>query len=439
MPISIDWATKVINIPQSYLEDQGGGIYKLYLNQFRLDLKNLEDSEAGMPFLDTHRHNTEVTVGGVTLARVIEIINGYTVTFEDGQYAVNFVGANTNVADVTNVNQVSVRPSNSAGLVTSAGIEALEYEGGVTINAANGEAGTIYPIGTPRRPVNNLTDAKIIMNARGFDTIYIAGNLTLGATDNVDGFILIGENHITTTLTLTGGCSTEGTEFKEMTITGAFDGKVMLHHCKLDAPTGFLGDAHNCILNTSLGLGGSFGDVALFLECWLGSSVVEGVTTIDMNGDGPTLNMRGHSGAIKIINKSGASKVAIDFLSGRIIIDSTVTAGTFYLRGVAEISEDNSTGTTVYSAPLTNPATVADQVWDEAMVEHILAGSFGKAEGSVFTDVELIKKIESGRWKIINNQMIFYDDDDLTPLITFNLFDKAGQPAEDDVYERDPE
>ena len=64
----------------------------------------------------THNHNTEVTLGGVTLARVVEIVNGYVVTFEDGQYAVNIVGGNSNVGDRVTLNQVSIRSANSTGL-----------------------------------------------------------------------------------------------------------------------------------------------------------------------------------------------------------------------------------------------------------------------------------------------------------------------------------
>lgn len=120
MAISINWATKVIYVPQADLTPLGGSLYELNIDNFRLILKNLEDDELGMPFLRTHNHNTEVAIAGVTLARVVELINGYTVTFEDGQYAVNLVGANSNVADVTNVNQVSVRPQNSAGLTSQA-------------------------------------------------------------------------------------------------------------------------------------------------------------------------------------------------------------------------------------------------------------------------------------------------------------------------------
>ena len=118
MPISVNWGTKIINIPQSYLTPLGGGVYELDLDQFRLDLKALEDDDEGMPFPDTHKHNTEVTLAGVTYSRFIEIINGYTVSFEDGQYAVNATGANSNLADVMNLNQVSLRTFNSAGLIT---------------------------------------------------------------------------------------------------------------------------------------------------------------------------------------------------------------------------------------------------------------------------------------------------------------------------------
>jgi len=112
MAISIDWGTKVINIPRAdmvLVQSLPIEIRELPLNAFHLELKSLESSIEGMMFPDTHVHNTEVTLGGLTFARVIEIINGYTVTFEDGQYAVNLTGANSNVGDNVNVNQVSVR------------------------------------------------------------------------------------------------------------------------------------------------------------------------------------------------------------------------------------------------------------------------------------------------------------------------------------------
>jgi len=92
----------------------------LDVNAFRLELNALQASAEGISFDTTHTHNAPVTVGGVSLARVVEIINGYTVTFEDLSYIVNLSGANNNVSDVTNLNLVSVRSANSGGLVETA-------------------------------------------------------------------------------------------------------------------------------------------------------------------------------------------------------------------------------------------------------------------------------------------------------------------------------
>lgn len=122
MAITIDWGTLVINVPKAdttLIQAIPTEIRELNLNTFRLALKDLEDSEEGMTYPVTHNHNPPVVVGGVTLARVIEITNGYTILFEDGQYAVNLVGANSNISDVTIVNQVSIRSANSAGLTES--------------------------------------------------------------------------------------------------------------------------------------------------------------------------------------------------------------------------------------------------------------------------------------------------------------------------------
>lgn len=120
MTISINHLTRVIFVPQADLTLVSGVVYELDVNAFRLALKDLEGDGDGMDLPDTHRHNTEVTLGGVTYQRFFEIINGFTVTFEDGQYAVRLTGANNNIEEVTNVNQVSIRSSNSAGAIVVA-------------------------------------------------------------------------------------------------------------------------------------------------------------------------------------------------------------------------------------------------------------------------------------------------------------------------------
>ena len=143
MAITINWATKVISVPKAVMTLVSSSpfeIRQLNIDTFRLALKDLEDDVEGQPWPTTHNHNTAVTVGGVTLARVVEMINGYTITFEDGNYAVNLVGANSNIGDVVNLNSVSVRAANSAGL-TDLNIQAMVWNALVTDYTTAGTTG----------------------------------------------------------------------------------------------------------------------------------------------------------------------------------------------------------------------------------------------------------------------------------------------------------
>lgn len=122
MAISVDWGTKVIFVPKADTTLINIGppeIRQLDVDTFRLALKALEDDEEGMAFPDTHQHNAEVVISGITYARFIEFINGYTITFEAGTYGVDLTGANNNIMDVLNMNETQVRSNNSAGLVVA--------------------------------------------------------------------------------------------------------------------------------------------------------------------------------------------------------------------------------------------------------------------------------------------------------------------------------
>lgn len=126
MAISVNWATGVITVPQADLTFISGTLYEMDTDVFRLALKALEAGVEGMPFADTHAHNTEVTVAGTTFARTVEILAPYSVTFTpNSQWSVRLVGSNNNIFDVENgvlnQNQVQVIPGNSAGLIKATG------------------------------------------------------------------------------------------------------------------------------------------------------------------------------------------------------------------------------------------------------------------------------------------------------------------------------
>jgi hypothetical protein len=131
MAITIDWGTRVIFVPQDFLTPVGEGLYGLDVNALRVALKSLEDDEEGMVFLDTHRHSLPLTLAGVTYARGVEIINGYTVEFENGQYTVVCSGANHNLSDVKVPNSVSLVIGNAAGLIVhsvGSGLSTAEHD-----------------------------------------------------------------------------------------------------------------------------------------------------------------------------------------------------------------------------------------------------------------------------------------------------------------------
>jgi len=117
--LTIDPATRIISVPQSYLTLVAGTLYTLDTDQFRIDVLDLLDDEEFIWLPNAFVHNGEVTVAGITYFRTIEFINGFMVEFEDGQYSVRLEGSNNNIFDVQNgilvQNQVQVIPTNSAG------------------------------------------------------------------------------------------------------------------------------------------------------------------------------------------------------------------------------------------------------------------------------------------------------------------------------------
>lgn len=384
--ITITWPTSVINVPKNDLlliQSSPTEIRQLDLNEFRLALKSLEDDPEGMTWLKTHNHNPPVSVGGVTLSRVIEILPPYTVTFEDGQYAVNLVGANSNVGDRVNVNQVSVRSANSAGLVTSAAIEFGEYGGAVTVDVVSGVSGTIYPKGTLRMPVNNFVDAHIIADSRGFNQINIVKSSTIGSGADLTGKLVKGLSHIYTEIIIEEAASVANCTFTDCILSGTLDGNNNVENCIVGNVTYLNGHIHNSALAGTIVLGGNAD--ANIVNCSQ-LNVSTAIPIIDMGGSGQDLIVADYTGNIKLKNLTGNNVVFIGLASGIVILDSTITSGTIQVNGVGELQDHLGNfipsgmwkGTVTIKNYLMNQDTMAYAVWDEQTSSHTATGSFGE-------------------------------------------------------------
>jgi hypothetical protein len=152
-----------------------------------------------------------------------------------------------------------------------------------------------------------------------------------------------------------------------------------------------------------------------------------------------------------IIEKQNPAKIILEITtltpSGAIktdIIESSVTV--YHLESGLEIIDLISTPLIqvgskniyryIWDSPILPAGNYIAEYYlkDSSLVETRLTEdiSIGYLEESI----NLIKNIESGKWKIINNQMIFYKEDNTTEVCRFNLFDKNGTPSMTDITER---
>lgn len=353
--MTIDWPNKIIHVDKAdttQVQLTPSEIRELDLDWFRRKLRDLEDDPSGMPYLRTHKHNTEVTLGGITYSRVIEIINGYTITFEDGNYAVRLVGANSNVEDVVNVNQVSVRSNNSAGLISLPLLVQSSFDGFVTVDVVNGTAGTkgssSNPIGTQHNPVDNISDALTIASDRSLREIFIIGDATLTTGHDLSNFIIRGQGADKSTITVDNAATVTNVTFKDCTVTGTLGEQVTIENCIVNNIADLYGEVRNSELS---------GTITIKTSADIIDST--GSPTIDLGGSGNDLILRRFAGEPTIQNKTGTETVYID-VAGEVKIDDTVTAGTVVLSGDG-IATNNGTDITGGQSTL-NGATIINNM-----------------------------------------------------------------------------
>lgn len=120
--VSVNWPTGVIFVPKSETTLLGtdpvtGREIRGYDSvQFHKDLRALMETDPARTFPNTHTYEETQFAPDLN-------VNGqyYRVEFEDGTYRVVIQGSNNNIHEVAVINQVSIQPSNSAGLISGGG------------------------------------------------------------------------------------------------------------------------------------------------------------------------------------------------------------------------------------------------------------------------------------------------------------------------------
>jgi len=319
--------------------------------------------------------------------------------------------------------QIVRTSSSSATLQELSAIQYSSFGGGVSIDVLSGYSGTEFPLGTVEHPVNNVVDARLIAEYRGFNTFFIRGDITLGAGDDVSSFLLVGDNAARTAIIIEAASDTNNIEIRNAWVTGYLDNGIIARDCIVEDLFYVNGVLFNCMINPGTITFGN-GATGYMLDCYSGVPGSD-TPTFDLGGAGQALAVRGYSGGIKIINRTGTDPISLDFLSGQFVADSTITNGTIVVRGVAKVT-DNSTGTAVIDdSNVVNPYRIADQVWDEVEAEHVVGGSMGEALTTAHTEATSSRKISTNKAVIAPDDKLvtIYDDDGIAILYQFNISD----------------
>jgi hypothetical protein len=125
--------------------------------------------------------------------------------------------------------------------------------------------------------------------------------------------------------------------------------------------------------------------------------------------------------------KAGLSTV------GYALYDASGTEnGTRTTAGVFELGSN----TGIYGARITfSKNFVGTILWDTGESTPIFASD---EYNGVEEDVSFIKSVTGGRWKLnpITNVMTFYEEDNLTPVASFSMYNSTNQPSVLEVHQR---
>jgi len=233
------------------------------------------------------------------------------------------------------------------GLVSADLLQTASFNGYVTIDVINGEAGTDFPIGNETHPVDNLVQALVIAASRGFNSFRVRGSLDIEATADVSNLTFIGDGMVGSSIIMTAGCVTSKTTFRDASVVGVQNGEVNYAICSIGELDSARGVFLSCRLLGPISCDAVSTDVIVMKDCYSGDA--GGLpTVINMDNSPSSLSNNSFNGVLQFQNfnkNPGAGVIMVGIQTGKIIVDATCTKGDIFIRGVCEI--DNSAAGTV--------------------------------------------------------------------------------------------
>ena len=281
--------------------------------------------------------------GGINIIKMEHPNDKLTVDLNSGKVIIHS-GCTEGFIDVRGVGYIEDHSGDNCVVKRDGFIQATpgEYDGVIVLDVINGISGTIYPIGSEQKPVNNITDAISLLSIYSLSTIKIIGSLTIDDGEDISGVAFTAERSTGNYLSITSAV-TDYTYIENLTTNIIQNGACRYTTSVLVNIDNFDGGAKDCLLVGNInivGLGSNY-----FTNCDTYTTDVDSLVEIDV-GD-KKLNIIRCRGFYKITNKTSTNNTTIDMVGGRIEIDNTCVSGSIYIAGICEVIDNSSSGCTI--------------------------------------------------------------------------------------------
>ena len=318
--------------------------------------------------------NGEIVIRGVGQLSVNQATGSSTVN-------TNGLMAKDTISDaVLNTSLVSYTDQNT---VASA-LRFAEYGNVVSVQATSPYSGSEYPVGTLETPVNNIQDAETIADNTGIEIIHIHDNYTFTSSVSISDQIITGDGKQKSVFYFDPGSILGNCIFREAQLTGSILGPIGFTDCYIN---GFEGSDliaasqsvvfQDCLLQGTLKIPSNYSGDMIILDSWM----------LPTNNQPPIINMSDAAFSFQIRNLSGfmniqscsqaTNDIRIFLNQGGVRLDPSVTAGKFTFTGVGTLVDSSSAYTSLDTAALINQTTIADGVWDEPIISHVVPDTTG--------------------------------------------------------------
>ena len=282
---------------------------------------------------------------------------GNLVAFDGEQVKLRKITASTPVhsTDFVNVDRVS---SSSGTLQEQDALQYSSYSGRVNIDVTSNNTGVEYPVGNMEYPVNNLQDAVIIAESKGFDVLEFRGTLALGVGDDISNKTIRGTNPMTSILVVTTEAITNNVYIRDCYFTGALNGGSVIRDCVLGNIQYFNGYIEHCALTTAtIYINGG----GVLLNCVAGATCTSD-PIIDVE-NATSLAIRDFQGSLTLVNKVGVGACEIN-LNGRLTLDESMDGGQLTIFGDGYVVNNSTDNMIVVDRTTGTPQEIANAILD---------------------------------------------------------------------------